>query len=77
MGGHSRGDAVVQVDDSAARALLIEELKIETPMPGKGGFAASQDQGPEEQVTLVHQSRRKRLGSEISSANREVVRFDR
>ena len=54
--GPSPGDAVVKVDDSAAGASLIEQFKIETPVPGKGGFAAPERQWPEEQVTLVHQA---------------------
>jgi len=40
-GRSSLGDAVVKVGDSAARAPLIEQLKVETPVPGEGVFAAS------------------------------------
>jgi hypothetical protein len=44
----------MKVGDSAAGALLIEQLKVETRMPGEGVFAASQHDWPEEQVALVH-----------------------
>ena len=72
-GRSSLGDAVVKVGDSAARAPLIEQLKVETLVPGEGVFAASKHNWPEEQVALVDQARPKRLGSEISSAHHEIV----
>ena len=40
-GRSSLGDAVVKVGNSAARAPLIEQLKVETRVPGEGVFAAS------------------------------------
>jgi hypothetical protein len=40
-GRSSLGDAVVKVGDSAARAPLIQQLKVETRVPGEGVFAAS------------------------------------
>ena len=67
------GDAIVKLDDAAAGASLIEQLKVEAPVPGKCGFPASERKWPEEQVTFVHQARPERLLGEISAANREIV----
>ena len=64
----------MKVDDSTARPPLIEQLKVEAGMPWEGVFSAAQHDWPEEQVALIHQARLKRLGSEISSAHREIVR---
>jgi len=68
------GHAVMKVDDSTAGPPLIEQLKVEPGMPGEGVLAAAQHDWPEEQVALIHQARLKRLGSEIRSAHREIVR---
>jgi hypothetical protein len=68
------GHAVVEVDDSTGGLPLSEQLKVEASMPGEGVLAAAQYDWPEEQVALIHQARLKRLGSEISSAHREIVR---
>ena len=67
------GHAVMKVNDSTAGPALIEQLKVEAVMPGEGVFAATQHDWPEEEVALIHQTRLKRLGSEISSAHREIV----
>ncbi len=40
-GRSSLGDAVVKVDDFAAEAPGIEQLKVEAHVPGEGVFAAS------------------------------------
>jgi hypothetical protein len=53
----------------------IEQLKVKAHLHGEGAFATSQHDWPKEQVALVHQARSKRLGSEVSSAYRQVVRF--
>lgn len=68
------GHAVVKVDDTTAGPPLVKQLKVEADMPGEGVLAAAQHDWPEEQVALIHQARLKRLGSEISSAHRQIVR---
>ena len=50
----SIGHAIVQVDDSVAEVLLIEELKGKPLVEGEGLLAASQGDWPEVQMALVY-----------------------
>jgi hypothetical protein len=65
--------AVMKVNDSTPGPPRIDQLEVEASIPGEGVFAATQNDGPEEEVALIHQACLKRLGREISSAYREIV----
>ena len=65
----------MKVGDSAAGAPFVEQLEIEAPVSREGVFAASQHEGPEEQMALVHQARLERLRSEIRPAHGQVASF--
>src|SRR5205823_13627486 len=67
-------DAVVEVDHAAAEAPLVQELELQAKTAGQRLRAAADDDRRDEQVELVDEAGRERLGGEPGAAHGEVMR---
>jgi len=62
----------VEVNDAAAETPFIQQLELQVDAVGEPMLAASDHDGHEKQVTLVHQPRPERLGGEIGTAHADA-----
>src|SRR5215216_2745765 len=65
--------AVMEVDDAAPEAALVHQFEPQADIRRKSPLAATHDERDEEQVALVDQRGRERVGGERRTANGEVV----
>jgi len=69
----SRPDAVAEVNHAAPETALVHQVEPHADVVGEGPFAASYHDRRYEQVALVDQSGRERLGGEAGAAYGEVT----
>src|SRR5829696_4100364 len=62
----------MEMDDTAAEAVFIEQLEVQSDAVGQGGRAATHDNGIDEQVIFVDDPNLDGLGGELSSTDTEV-----
>jgi hypothetical protein len=62
------------VHDAVAESVLVEEIEVGAGGRWEGRLAAAEDDGPDEQLALVHEASLEGPGSDVGPADGEVAR---
>src|SRR6266540_135931 len=65
-------EAVMEVDDAAAKAALVQQLELNMDAGGQGALATAHEDRHEDEMALVDQPLGDRLAGELRPADRDV-----